>query len=131
MKKLILRLKIIITNISRIIMSFLFINLNFSLANKVFGVSLKDMMVSASAAGAGGAGAAAEEKSEYTLHLAEVGASKMNIIKLVKEVAGLGLKEAKEKVDGAPSVIKENVPEAEAKEIKKKFEEAGAKLELK
>lgn len=96
-----------------------------------FGVSLKDMMVSASAAGAGGAGAAAEEKSEYTLHLAEVGASKMNIIKLVKEVAGLGLKEAKEKVDGAPSVIKENVPEAEAKEIKKKFEEAGAKLELK
>ncbi|WP_417198516.1 50S ribosomal protein L7/L12 [Agathobaculum butyriciproducens] len=93
-----------------------------------FGVSAAaPVMVAGPAAGA----AAAEEKSEFDVVLAEAGASKMGVIKLVKEITGLGLKEAKEKVDTAPQTIKEAAPEAEANEIKEKLEAAGAKVELK
>ncbi len=82
---------------------------------------------------AGGAApaAAAEEKSEFDVVLAEVGANKINVIKVVREVTGLGLKEAKDLVDGAPKTIKEAAGKDEAEEIKKKLEEAGAKVELK
>ena len=93
-----------------------------------FGVSAAaPVMVAGPAAGA----AAAEEKSEFDVVLAEAGASKMGVIKLVKEITGLGLKEAKEVVDNAPKTIKEAVSKAEAEEIKTKLEEAGAKVELK
>ena len=80
---------------------------------------------------AGGDAAAAEEKTEFDVILAEVGAKKINVIKAVREVTSLGLKEAKELVDGAPKPIKEGVPKEEADEIKKKFEEQGAKVEIK
>ena len=83
------------------------------------------------AAGPAGAAPAAEEKSEFDVILASAGGSKMGVIKLVKEITGLGLKEAKELVDNAPKAIKENVGKDEAEEIKKKLEEAGAKVELK
>ena len=82
-------------------------------------------------AGPAAAAPAAEEKTEFDVVLAEAGASKMGVIKLVKEITGLGLKEAKEKVDSAPQTIKEAAPEAEANEIKEKLEAAGAKVELK
>jgi large subunit ribosomal protein L7/L12 len=72
-----------------------------------------------------------EEKSEFDVELTSVGASKINVIKTVKEITGLGLKEAKDLVDGAPKVIKEKVKKEEAEEIKKKLEEAGATVELK
>lgn len=101
------------------------------LIEEEFGVSAAAMAFAGSAGGGGGTGSAEEEKSEVTINLLEVGANKMAVIKLVKEATGLGLKEAKEIVDGAPKVVKENVPIAEAQEIKKKFEEAGAKVELK
>ena len=80
---------------------------------------------------AAGAAPTAEEKTEFDVVLAEAGASKMGVIKLVKEITGLGLKEAKEVVDNAPKTIKEAVSKAEAEEIKTKLEEAGAKVELK
>ena len=94
-----------------------------------FGVSA----VAAAAPAAAGAGAAAaeEEKTEFDVILAEAGATKMQVIKLVKEITGLGLKEAKAIVDGAPKAIKEKVSKAEADDIKKKLEEAGAKVEVK
>lgn len=95
-----------------------------------FGVSAAAAVAAAPAAGAG-AGAAAEEKSEFDVVLAEIGASKMGVIKVVKEITGLGLKEAKELVDNAPKTIKEAAGKDEAEEIKKKLEEAGAKVELK
>ena len=95
-----------------------------------FGVSAAAAVAAAPAAGAA-AGAAADEKSEFDVVLAEVGASKMGVIKIVKEITGLGLKEAKEKVDSAPQTIKEGVGKDEAEEMKKKLEEAGAKVELK
>ena len=95
-----------------------------------FGVSAAAAVAAAPAAGAA-AGAAADEKSEFDVVLAEVGASKMGVIKIVKEITGLGLKEAKELVDNAPKAIKEGVGKDEAEEIKKKLEEAGAKVELK
>ena len=83
----------------------------------------------------GGAGAAAaapaEEKTEFTVVLTEVGANKINVIKAVREVTSLGLKEAKDLVDGAPKTVKEGVNKDEAATIKKKFEEAGAKVEIK
>ena len=82
-------------------------------------------------AAAPAAAAAAEEKTEFDVILKNAGASKMGVIKLVKEITGLGLKEAKEKVDSAPQTIKEAAPEAEANEIKEKLEAAGAKVELK
>ncbi|MEO8637703.1 MAG: 50S ribosomal protein L7/L12 [Candidatus Taylorbacteria bacterium] len=84
------------------------------------------------AAPAGGAGApVAEEKSTVTVHLKESGATKIAVIKVVKDVLGLGLKEAKDLVDAAPSVLKEGVKIADAEEMKKKLETAGAKVELK
>lgn len=81
--------------------------------------------------GAAPAAAAAEEKSEFDVILANAGASKMGVIKLVKEITGLGLKESKDLVDNAPKPIKEGVSKADAEEIKKKLEEAGATIELK
>ena len=78
----------------------------------------------------GAAAAAAEEKSEFTVKLKEVGANKIAVIKVVREVTGLGLAEAKALVDGAPSTIKENVPTEEAKAFEAKFKEAGATVEL-
>lgn len=94
-----------------------------------FGVSATAVMA-APAAGGGGA-AAASDKTEFTVHLKEVGAKKMDVIKAVKEILGVGLKEAKEIVDGAPKDVKENVPDAQAQEMKKKLEEAGATVEIK
>lgn len=87
----------------------------------------------AAAGGAPGAGAAAppEEKTEFSVVLTEIGANKINVIKAVREVTSLGLKEAKELVDGAPKTLKEGVNKDEAAAIKKKFEEAGAKVEIK
>ncbi|MEG1027763.1 MAG: 50S ribosomal protein L7/L12 [Oscillospiraceae bacterium] len=83
------------------------------------------------AAAAGAAAPAAEEKTEFDVILAEAGASKMGVIKIVKEITGLGLKESKDLVDNAPKTIKEAVGKTEADEIKAKLEEAGAKVELK
>ena len=82
-------------------------------------------------AGAAGGAAAAEEKDEFTIVLAEAGANKINVIKEIRAITQLGLKEAKDLVDGAPKTVKEGVAKAEAEEIKKKLEEAGAKVELK
>ena len=95
-----------------------------------FGVSAAAPVAVAAAPGAA-AGAAAEEKSEFTVMLASAGDKKINVIKAVREATGLGLKEAKELVDGAPAAVKENVAKAEAEELKKKLEEAGATVELK
>ncbi|CAM3479646.1 50S ribosomal protein L7/L12 [Hydrogenibacillus schlegelii] len=99
-----------------------------------FGVSaVAPVAVAAAPAAAGAAAEApqAEEKTEFTVVLANAGASKINVIKVVREITGLGLKEAKELVDGAPKPVKEGVSKAEAEEIKKKLEEAGATVELK
>ena len=82
-------------------------------------------------AAAGPAAAAAEEKTEFNVILAEVGEKKIQVIKVVRELTGLGLKEAKDLVDGAPKPVKEAVPKAEAEAIKKKLEEQGAKVEIK
>ena len=82
-------------------------------------------------AAAGGAAAPAEEKTEFTVTLTEVGGNKINVIKVVREVTSLGLKEAKDLVEGAPKTIKEGIPKEEAAAIKKKFEEVGAKVEVK
>ena len=95
-----------------------------------FGVSAAAMAVAA-APGAGGGAAAAEEKTEFNVVLAEVGANKVGVIKAVREITGLGLKEAKDLVDGAPKPVKEGVDKATADEAKKKLEEAGAKVEVK
>ena len=95
-----------------------------------FGVSAA-APVAVAAAGAAPAAAAGEEKTEFTVVLASVGDKKINVIKAVREATGLGLKEAKELVDGAPAPIKENIAKAEAEELKKKLEEAGATVELK
>ena len=95
-----------------------------------FGVSAMPM-ATAPAAGAAGGEASAEEKSEFNIELTSVGAQKIAVIKVVKEITGLGLKEAKDIVDGAPNVLKEGVKKEEAEEIKKKLEEAGAGVELK
>ena len=99
---------------------------------ETFGVSAAAaVQVSAGGAAAGAAAAPAEEKTEFTVVLTEVGANKINVIKAVREVTSLGLKEAKDLVDGAPKPIKEGVGKDEAAAIKKKFEEAGAKVEVK
>ncbi|MCK9187216.1 MAG: 50S ribosomal protein L7/L12 [Candidatus Colwellbacteria bacterium] len=92
-----------------------------------FGVSASAMAVGAGA----GAGAAEEEKDSFDVILSDAGAQKINVIKAVREVTELGLKEAKDLVDGAPKPVKEGVKKEEAEEIKKKLEEAGAKVELK
>jgi len=83
------------------------------------------------AGGAGGAAAAVEEQTEFTATLTEVGSNKINVIKVVREVTSLGLKEAKDLVEGAPKAIKEGIPKDEAAAIKKKFEDVGAKVEIK
>ena len=80
---------------------------------------------------AGGAAAAAEEKSSFDVVLAEVGANKLQVVKAVKEACGLGLKEAKDLVDGAPATVKEGLPKEEAENLKKAIEAAGAEIELK
>ena len=101
---------------------------------ETFGVSAAAAapVVMAGGAAAGGAAAApAEEKTEFAVVLTEVGANKINVIKVVREVTSLGLKEAKDLVDGAPKTVKEGVSKDEAANIKKKFEEAGAKVEVK
>ena len=95
-----------------------------------FGVSAAAPVVMAAAGGAA-AGGAAEEKSEFDVILADAGAEKLKVVKAVKEITGLGLKEAKEIVDGAPKTIKEAVSKDEAEKIKAAIEEAGAKVELK
>src|SRR6201996_8299820 len=94
-----------------------------------FGVSAAAVAVAGPAGG--GAAAAAEEQTEFTVNLTEVGANKVSGIKAVRELTGLGLKEAKDLVDGAPKPVKESVPKAAAEEAKKKLEEAGAKAEIK
>ncbi|MCR4739825.1 MAG: 50S ribosomal protein L7/L12 [Lachnospiraceae bacterium] len=94
-----------------------------------FGVSAAAGVVVAAAGG--DAGPAAEEKSEFDVELSEVGAEKVKVIKVVREITGLGLKEAKELVDGAPKVVKEAAAKEEAEDIKKKLEEVGAKVTLK
>jgi large subunit ribosomal protein L7/L12 len=95
-----------------------------------FGVSAASM--AAPAAGGGGAAApVAEEKTEFTVQLLEAGANKVQVIKAVRELTGLGLKEAKDLVDGAPKPVKEGISKADAEAAKKKLEDAGAKVELK
>lgn len=98
-----------------------------------FGVSAAAPMAMMAAPGAGGAdaGGAAEEKSSFDVELTAIGDNKINVIKAVREITGLGLKEAKDMVDNAPKVIKEGAAKAEAEEIKKKIEEAGGTAELK
>lgn len=98
-------------------------------AEEKFGVSAAAPVAVAAAPAAGAAGAA--EKSEFDVILKDAGASKINVIKVVREITGLGLKEAKAAVDGAPAPVKEGASKAEAEEIKAKLEEAGATVELK
>jgi large subunit ribosomal protein L7/L12 len=95
-----------------------------------FGVSAAAMAAPAAGGAAGGA-AAAEEQTEFTVTLTDFGANKVGVIKAVREITGLGLKEAKDLVDGAPKPVKEAVPKADAEAAKKKLEEAGAKAEIK
>ena len=97
-----------------------------------FGVSAASMAAPAAGGAAGGAAAAAvEEKTDFNIVLVDVGANKVSVIKAVREITGLGLKEAKDLVDGAPKTVKEGAPKADAEAAKKKLEEAGAKVELK
>lgn len=109
-------------------MSVLDLNELVKLLEKKFGVSAAAVAV---AAPAGGAGAAAEEKSSFNVELKDAGAQKIAVIKVVKEVLGLGLKEAKDLVDAAPSKLKDGMKKEEAEALKKKIEEAGGKVELK
>ena len=92
-----------------------------------FGVSAAAVAV----AGPAGAAAVVEEQTEFTVNLVEIGANKVSVIKAVRELTGLGLKEAKDLVDGAPKTVKEAMPKADAEAAKKKLEDAGAKAELK
>jgi large subunit ribosomal protein L7/L12 len=96
------------------------------------GVSAAAAVAVAAPAGGGGAAAAAvEEKTEFTVTLTEIGGNKINVIKVVREITALGLKEAKDLVEAAPKPIKEGIPKDEAEAIKKKFEDVGAKVEIK
>ena len=95
------------------------------------GVSAASAMPMAMPAGGGAAAAPVEEKTEFDVVLTEIGGNKINVIKVVREVTSLGLKEAKDLVEGAPKTVKEAVPKAEADTIKKKFEDVGAKVEIK
>ena len=101
------------------------------LLEEKWGVSAAAAVAVAGPAAGGGAAAPVEEKTEFTVVLTAVGANKINVIKAVREVTSLGLKEAKDLVDGAPKTVKEGVNKDEAAAIKKKFEEAGAKVEIK
>jgi len=96
-----------------------------------FGVSAAAMAAPAAGGAAAGGAAAAEEQTEFNLVLTDVGANKVGVIKAVREITGLGLKEAKDVVDGAPKTVKEAMAKADAEAAKKKLEEAGAKAELK
>jgi len=97
-----------------------------------FGVSAAAAVsVAAPAAGAGAAAAPAEEQTEFTVVLSSFGDNKVNVIKAVRELTGLGLKEAKDLVDGAPKPVKEGIPKADAEAARKKLEDAGAKVEVK
>ena len=96
-----------------------------------YGIEPAAAAVAVAAGPAAGAADAAEEKSSFDVVLAEVGGAKLQVVKAVKEACGLGLKEAKELVDGAPSTLKEGLAKAEAENLKKAIEEAGAKVELK
>ena len=96
-----------------------------------FGVSAAAMAAPAAGGGGGGAAAAAEEKTDFNLVLTEAGANKVSVIKAVREITGLGLKEAKDLVDGAPKPVKEAIPKADAEAAVKKLVEAGAKAEMK
>ena len=96
-----------------------------------FGVSAAAAAVSVAAPAAGGGAAVAEEKTEFTVILVAAGENKVNTIKAVREVTGLGLKEAKDLVDGAPKAVKEGISKADAEALKKKLEEAGARVEIK
>jgi large subunit ribosomal protein L7/L12 len=96
-----------------------------------FGVSAAAMAAPAGAGGGGAAAPVAEEQTEFTVMLTEVGANKVSVIKVVRELTGLGLKEAKDLVDGAPKPVKEGIAKADAEAAKKKLEEAGAKAEIK
>ena len=96
-----------------------------------FGVSAAAMAAPGGGGGGGAAAPVAEEQTEFTLMLTEIGANKVSVIKAVRELTGLGLKEAKDLVDGAPKPVKEAMPKADAEAGKKKLEEAGAKAELK
>ena len=96
-----------------------------------FGVSAAAAAVAVAAPAGGGAAAAAEEKTEFSVILAATGDNKVNVIKVVRAVTGLGLKEAKDLVDGAPKPVKEGIPKKDAEEIKKQLEDAGAKAEIK
>src|SRR5574343_1959321 len=96
-----------------------------------FGVSAAAMAAPAAGGAAGGGAAAAEEKTEFNVVLTEAGANKVSVIKAVREITGLGLKEAKDLVDGAPKAVKEGLSKADAEAAKKKLEEAGAKAEMK
>jgi len=98
---------------------------------EAFGVSAPAATVVAAGGGGAAAAAPAEEKTEFSVVLTDVGGNKINVIKAVREVTSLGLKEAKDLVDGAPKTVKEGVNKDEAAAIKKKFEEAGAKVEIK
>lgn len=101
------------------------------LLEEKWGVSAAAPVAMVAAGAAPGAAAVEEEQTEFEVVLKEVGANKINVIKAVREVTSLGLKEAKDLVDGAPKTVKEGVTKAEAEEIKKKFEAAGAKVEVK
>ena len=96
-----------------------------------FGVSAAAMAAPAAGGGGGGAAAAAEEQTEFSVMLLEAGANKVSVIKAVRELTGLGLKEAKDLVDGAPKAVKEGIAKADAEAAKKKLEDAGAKAALK
>ena len=96
-----------------------------------FGVSAAAMSAPAGAGGGGAAAAVVEEQTEFTVMLTEIGANKVSVIKVVRELTGLGLKEAKDLVDGAPKPVKEGIAKADAEAAKKKLEEAGAKAALK
>ena len=98
---------------------------------EAFGVSAAAATVVAGGGGGAAAAAPAEEKTEFTVVLTDVGGNKINVIKAVREVTSLGLKEGKDLVDGAPKTVKEGVNKEEAATIKKKFEDAGAKVEIK
>jgi large subunit ribosomal protein L7/L12 len=102
-----------------------------SMMEEKFGVSAAAPVAVAAAGGAGGEAAAAEEKTEFDVVMASFGDNKVSVIKAIRGVTGLGLKEAKDLVESAPSTVKEGVAKDEAEDIKKQLEEAGAKIELK
>ena len=98
---------------------------------KKFGVTAAAPVAAAAAGGAAAAAPAAEAQTEFTVTMTEFGANKVGVIKVIREITGLGLKEAKDLVEGAPSVVKEGIPKADADSIKKKLEDAGAKAAIK